>query len=672
VLENGAAGVDVFFVISGFVMVVSSRRLAGRADAAQVFLRARLRRIVPLYWLVTLFKLGLGAAAPALVAARDFAPGFITASLLFLPVHDANGAFKPVLPVGWTLSFEMLFYALFALALWLRQPPMRVVPPVLLAIVLFPHTRCAASELSNPLLLEFACGMALAWTWQRGIRLPCAVACVLFGLALAGLWLVPKTALATRLLSWGLPASLLVACAVSMERVVGPRLPRAWLTLGDASYAIYLTHGFVLAGLGRALAIAPGFCRGKVVVLSLALAASAVFGWLVHVLVERRLLGLGGPSRRGQKKAGYVLVLAGGGLTHVSGGVGTLMRNLIEAWSQSGNPPAVRVVDTRGTGGWLTALLCFLRALWLVIGLCATGRAQLIHAHMTTRGSALRKALFCAAARLFRVPVILHMHGADFAEFHQSLHPLPRAMLNAAIRGAGRVIVLGRSSRDFLVTRANVPEDAIDIVPNGVPRRRWAARSAHAPAHILFLGRLCARKGVPELIAALASPVLRNREWRATLAGDGDPAPFRAMLSWYGLERKVALPGWADPKQAELLLAEADILVLPSHHEAMPIAVLEALAAGVAVIATPVGVIPEFLEHEVNALLVPPGVSAELAAAIARLLDDAPLRQRLVSAGAAIFDEHLEIGRAAARIAELYRQVMARPAPREAEVEHVR
>jgi glycosyltransferase involved in cell wall biosynthesis len=277
--------------------------------------------------------------------------------------------------------------------------------------------------------------------------------------------------------------------------------------------------------------------------------------------------------------------------------------------------------------------------------------------------------VLCATARLFGVPVILHMHGADFAEFHQRLHPLPRAMLNAAIRGAGRVIVLGRSSRDFLIEQARVPEAAIDIVPNGVPRRRHAARSAARPAHILFLGRLCARKGVPELIAALASPALRDRDWRATLAGDGDPTPFRAMLDWYGLDKKVTLPGWADPSQTEALLADADILVLPSHNEAMPIAVLEALSAGVAVVATPVGAIPEFLENEVNALLVPPGVAADLAAAIVRLLDDSSLRQRLVRAGTAIFDEQLEIGRAATRIAELYRETMARPAARQAEIE---
>jgi peptidoglycan/LPS O-acetylase OafA/YrhL/glycosyltransferase involved in cell wall biosynthesis len=666
-LGNGAAGVDVFFVVSGFVMMVSSRKLIGRADAARLFLAARLRRIVPLYWLVSGAKLGLAAGLPALVQGRGFSLATIAASFLFLPLHDAQGQFKPVLPVGWTLSFEMLFYGLFALALWGRRPPALFVPPILLAIALLPHTDYAIGELSNKMLLEFGFGIGLAAIWLRGYRLPARIAAPLLCLGLAGLWLMPETLLATRFLSWGLPACLLVGSAVSLEHALAPRLPRAMLALGDASYAIYLTHGFVLAGLAAALRAGPAVCRGTAVVLPLALAGSAAFGWMVHVQVERRLLKAWGSGR-----PRVVLVLAGGGLTHVSGGVGTLIRNLIEAWSDTGAPPPVRIVDTRGDGGAPAAALCFLRSLLLVLGLSAAGRVQLVHAHMTTRGSAVRKALLCAAARLFGVPVILHMHGADFEDFHRKLHPVWRALLNAAIRQAGRIIVLGRSSRDFLVRSVHVRPAAIDIVPNGVPRRRSAARAAGEPAHILFLGRLCARKGVPELIAALADPALRDRDWRATLAGDGDPAPFQAMLGWYGLDGKVTLPGWADAARTEQLLAEADILVLPSHHEAMPIAVLEALAARVAVIATPVGVIPEFLQNEVNALLVPPGVAEELAAAIVRLLDDPSLRQKLVRAGAAVFDEQLDIRRAAARIAELYRETTARPAAPAVEIEHAR
>ncbi len=199
-------------------------------------------------------------------------------------------------------------------------------------------------------------------------------------------------------------------------------------------------------------------------------------------------------------------------------------------------------------------------------------------------------------------------------------------------------------------------------MPNGVPRETASCRQGDASVRILFLGRLCARKGVPELISALALPALRGLDWVATIAGDGNAAPFRAMVGWHGLQGRVALPGWAGRAETAALLAQADILVLPSYHEALPLAVLEALAAGVAVITTPVGAIPEFLEHGRSALLVKPGAPAELAAAILLLVQSPDLRARLAQGGHAVFREKLEIGRVAARMAALYRDATRLPA----------
>jgi peptidoglycan/LPS O-acetylase OafA/YrhL/glycosyltransferase involved in cell wall biosynthesis len=669
-LQNGAAGVDVFFVISGFVMVLSVRRLAGQGQPARRFLRARLRRIVPLYWLCSGIKILAMLAAPALVR-RALTPGYCIASLLFLPVHDVAGRFKPVLAVGWTLSFEMMFYALFAASLAARLVPALWVPPVLAAIALLPHTGSAASELANPIIVEFAFGTTLATFWLRGWRLPSALAWPVLLVAAALLTGMPKLALASRVLSWGLPAALLVAATVSLDRKPGANIPGLWLELGAASYAIYLTHGFVLNALGR------GFAQMSIqappaAMLAVAVICCAACGWLVHTVIETRLLALRRP-RAENSLAPVVLVLAGGGLSPLSGGVGTLMRNLMERWEQSASAPRIRLVDSRGPGGVATGLLRFARSLLLTAWLCTSGRVHLVHAHMTTRGSAARKTLLCGLAMMIGVPVIVHMHGADFMAFHRGLHPALRWPLDAMLRRARHVVVLGAHWRGFLVQEAGLDPARISIVPNGVPPCAAvlgvpAGSPADAPLRLLFLGRLGARKGVPELISALALPALRDKSWRATLAGDGNAAPFRAMLNWHGLQAKVSLPGWAGRAETQALLAQADILILPSHHEALPLAVLEALAAGVAVITTPVGAIPEFLEHGTQALLVPPGQPAELAAAILRLLEDAGLREKLARAGHAVFRERLEIGGVAACIADLYRKaVLPRPLAEAAE-----
>ena len=350
-----------------------------------------------------------------------------------------------------------------------------------------------------------------------------------------------------------------------------------------------------------------------------------------------------------------VLVLAGGGLGHVSGGVGTLMRYLMAEWARDPASLPVRVIDTRGTGGAASAVRHFAYGVAALAWGRVTGRLACAHIHMTTRGSALRKALLCALARLLGVPAILHLHGADFFEFHAGLPRPAQHALRAAVASAGCIVVIGKEWRNRLVHELGVPAHRVRIVANGVPPAPRAC-AAGGPVRILFLGRLGARKGVNELIQALASASLSGRPWTAAIAGDGDAAPYAAQIADAGLQERVAVPGWLDAAQAAGALANAHILVLPSHHEVMPIAILEAMARGLAIVATPVGAIPEILRDGENALLVQPGDPAGLAHALATLIDDPGLRTRLGSRALQDFDRRLDIAHPAAALQAIYRQ----------------
>lgn len=95
------------------------------------------------------------------------------------------------------------------------------------------------------------------------------------------------------------------------------------------------------------------------------------------------------------------------------------------------------------------------------------------------------------------------------------------------------------------------------------------------------------------------------------------------------LPGRVSVPGWVAPAEVERLLSSSDILVLPSHVENLPMSVVEAFAYGLAVIATPVGSVPDILKHEENGLLVPVRDSRALAEALERLIVDRTLRERL-------------------------------------------
>ena len=270
---NGSAGVDLFFVISGYVMVG-----AGAGQAPSQFLVRRARRIVPLYWLLTAAKLAVTALAPTATPHTRPTAWNVVGSFMFIPARDAVGLVRPVLPVGWSLNFEVLFYALFAACLALRLRPLWLGVP-LGALAVAGYFRApgwpAPLMLTNGMVLEFWAGMALAgMNWRSvpraGAWLLGSGAVALLALPLAGPW---------RWLVWGLPAACVLAGALALQGAWGARVPRWVLAVGDASYAIYLVHPFVvgaLAGRGVWGAVA-------------AVGASVVAGVWVHMGVDKPL-----------------------------------------------------------------------------------------------------------------------------------------------------------------------------------------------------------------------------------------------------------------------------------------------------------------------------------------------------------------------------------------------
>jgi exopolysaccharide production protein ExoZ len=293
--DNGAAGVDIFFIISGFVMVISSRRLVDQAGAWLIFLRHRVVRIVPLYWLLTTAKIVAVLVLGGVVLRTSLDFKSVAGSYLFLPVTDSAGHFRPVLPVGWTLTYEFLFYLLFAAALAMRVDVFRVIIPglglVAVAALVRTETWPAWTILFDTIVVEFMFGVMLAKWTLRGFRLPPAIAGVfiLFGFGL--ILIVPMISENARVLTWGIPAFVIVAGGVSLEPFVAPALPRWLLTLGDASYSIYLSHGFVLPAFGilvSTIASRDLWTEGLTIILCLII--SSIAGWIVFFLIESPML----------------------------------------------------------------------------------------------------------------------------------------------------------------------------------------------------------------------------------------------------------------------------------------------------------------------------------------------------------------------------------------------
>ena len=291
---EGASGVDLFFVISGFVMTVSAAPLRSAVHSARTFLARRLERVVPMYWIVTTIKLVVLLSVPSLGLNAIGSPGHVLASYLFFPSLNPQGLFEPVVIVGWTLNFEMAFYLLFAVALALRAKPVWVLTPLLLGIALLPQLHGFVgpvwlSFFENTMLFEFLFGVLLALALPYVRRLPWLAGALLL-LAGAGPLLLWREANFTywRGLCWGVPALAMVAGAISLEGRWGSRSPRWALALGDASYSIYLVHTFALPAAGLLLrGLRMAWPADVIVAMVLAVALSTAAGLLSYQLVER-------------------------------------------------------------------------------------------------------------------------------------------------------------------------------------------------------------------------------------------------------------------------------------------------------------------------------------------------------------------------------------------------
>lgn len=299
---SGVSGVDIFFVISGFVMVHTSRKLVGKKDGWKDFALRRLFRIVPLYWLATCFKIAVAAVAPNLTRNANLSWGKIISSLLFLPTHDVTGGvlparnidglIEPVLGVGWTLIYEMFFYFLFTVALYLRTNVLYFVGAVLAVCTVVGSFRQVGwspyTMYLDSIVLEFFYGMLIAHMCESKVILKRGVALgilILSSTLLVGCLLPPGP----RCTRFGIYAFFICWSMASLERWIHPYISKRALFLADASYAIYICHPLITPLVPFLLVKMHYFNPWISVVLSII--TGTTFSCLVYQYVDARIMG---------------------------------------------------------------------------------------------------------------------------------------------------------------------------------------------------------------------------------------------------------------------------------------------------------------------------------------------------------------------------------------------
>jgi glycosyltransferase involved in cell wall biosynthesis len=273
----------------------------------------------------------------------------------------------------------------------------------------------------------------------------------------------------------------------------------------------------------------------------------------------------------------------------------------------------------------------FVWAITIFVTKLLSRKVDLVHIHLSERGSVLRKILLTLLAFAFRRPVLIHTHGAEFQPFFMQLPGWGKSVLILIFRHCDGFIVLSKSWQDFYIYQLYLRPERVFILPNAVELpTQVPSRTANTYINLVFCGRVGYRKGAFDLIQALALlPSDLSACIKLMMAGDGDLEQGQQLADHLKVSHHITFLGWVSARQRDQLLANADIFVLPSYNEGLPMAILEAMAWGIPVITTPVGGIPEVVTPSHNGLLVQPGDIQQLSEAMHLLIKDKALRLSL-------------------------------------------
>ncbi len=250
-------------------------------------------------------------------------------------------------------------------------------------------------------------------------------------------------------------------------------------------------------------------------------------------------------------------------------------------------------------------------------------RPDLVHIHSSFGPSFYRKMPFILWSASAGIPVVNHIHGAEFEAFYESASDAKKKRVRRVYGKCTRLVAL---SEEWAARLSQiVPGERIDILENycRIPAEPFDTGRNRKQA--LFLGELGERKGCFDMPAIWEQVKKKCPDAALVMAGDGETARLKEEFSQKGLTKDVSFPGWVRGEEKERLLRESGIFLFPSYHEGMPMAVLEAMAYGLGIVTTTVGGIPQLIDHKGSGFLETPGDVNAMAKDVSALIEDETL-----------------------------------------------
>lgn len=314
-------------------------------------------------------------------------------------------------------------------------------------------------------------------------------------------------------------------------------------------------------------------------------------------------------------------VLIVGSHRSVNGGITSVINNFLDYDFEKYD---LEMLSTYIEGSSLNKTLYFFRALidycWKIIN----NKFDIVHIHMSYKGSFFRKLIIIIISKLFRKPVILHLHGSEFKIFYDTSFNIVKKLIRYVLKKSDVVITLGKEWEK--IVHGIEPKANIKVFRNAVSIPDYKVEKDNKEFNIVFLGVIIKRKGIYELIEAINKlkemDMLKEYNIKFLICGSGiEEKEIKDKVNSYKLNEYVKMMGWINEQTKIEILKKSQLLVLPSYNEGLPMAILEAMSYGIPVISTDVGSIAEVV-NEKNGVLIRPKSCDEIVRGIKFIINN--------------------------------------------------
>lgn len=346
----------------------------------------------------------------------------------------------------------------------------------------------------------------------------------------------------------------------------------------------------------------------------------------------------------------------------IIGGISAVVKTLLNS-SLCNKYKILYVSTTPLIGNKIEKCFFFVKGLSIFIIALLVKKPKIIHIHTSSRFSFFRKSFFFLISKILGKRVILHIHSGEFHLFYSERGKLQSRFIRKVLDSADKIVVL--TEQWLKNIKKMTSNENISILYNPVNcavfniNRNGKYHNHNKEKIVLFAGELCRKKGIYTIIQAIPSILTKYKKVKFILAGKGEIEKVKKICKEMGIQNNVCLHGFVAGEKKIKVFAEADIYILPSYNEGLPVSVLEAMASGLPIITTPVGGIPEAVKNGINGFLIEPGNSEMLADKILKLLKDDELRKNMGRKSLKIVKEKFDINIIDEQLSNIYEEFLS-------------